>query len=70
MSEEQYRKLQTLWKKVTFLPGSWDKRFVRNLSSKAMTDEITEDQAKWIEIVWYRYRKQLGHNDPKPSEAK
>lgn len=46
----------------TFLPGSWDKRFVRDMAAIARdrpTQSITEKQAAWLDELGHRYRKQL-----------
>ncbi len=39
----------------TFLPGSPDKRFVRNMQGAS---EITEGQAEYLQRLVYRYRRQ------------
>lgn len=58
----------------TFLPGSWDKRFVRNLSGSALECEavnavlaITPAQAEQIDRLHYRYRKQIAKQRKAPS---
>ena len=44
---------------ITFLPGSFDKRFCRNVGSQTV---ITERQAALLEQMYHRYRKQIaGH---------
>lgn len=42
--------------KCSFLPASWDKRFVRDMADKA---EVSEKQAASIARLAWRYRKQL-----------
>ncbi len=43
-----------------FLPGSWDKRFARNVYDKAVSGkELTENQKEWIYRLLYSYRGQL-----------
>lgn len=49
--------------KCSFLPGSWDKRFVRTMFNLGPDAELTGNQIKWVKILWHRYRVQLGHND-------
>ena len=43
-----------------------DQRFVGDLARANEETEITERQAWFLEVLWYRYRRQLGHNEPKP----
>lgn len=61
---EKTQKLQG----VSYFPGSSDKRFVHSLEKATLETEITEKMARYIGIIWYKYRRQLGHNDPKPDE--
>lgn len=49
-----------LWSDVTFLPGSWDKRFARNM---AIAEEATELQVEWLWRLVYRYRRQVKDKD-------
>ena len=51
-----------LYSKVTMLPGSWNKRFIRNLYYSAISEneiELTEKQQEWIYRLTYTYRKQI-----------
>ena len=59
MTARHYEALQAL-KQCTFLPGSYDKRFVRNLSALPQERELTERQAANVERMAYRYRRQIG----------
>lgn len=47
----------------TFLPASWNKRFVGSLLNKiksdGTSDELTESQREWMYRLLYRYRKQI-----------
>lgn len=45
----------------TFLPASWDKRFVRSIPADIRT--TTERQRYWIVFMTKRYRKQIPHKD-------
>jgi hypothetical protein len=48
--------------RVTYLPGSFDKRFGNNLSGLAQSQpekELTEKQNEWMFRLLYKYRKQL-----------
>jgi len=47
--------------KVTYLPGSFDKRFARDMAALAMETEpqITEKQAALLVEKIHRYRRQL-----------
>lgn len=47
---------------VTYLPGSFDKRFGRNLYGIAESKpdkELSEKQNEWMYRLLYKYRKQL-----------
>jgi hypothetical protein len=48
--------------RCSFLPGSWDKRFARDLAARAEDPEatITEKQAAALARLTQRYRRQLG----------
>lgn len=59
MTPRHYESLQAL-KQCTFLPGSFDKRFVRDLSALPQDTELTEKQAANVERLAHRYRKQIG----------
>jgi len=47
--------------KCTFLPGSWEKRFVRNLhfTARSKKPTISTKQREWLVEIAHRYRKQL-----------
>jgi hypothetical protein len=62
MESYQYRIIQALARKVTFLPGSWDKRFVRDLSALGEFDLLTVKQSNQVERLAFRYRKQLNRS--------
>ena len=62
MTDEQYKLLQRL-AGCTFLPGSWEKRFVRNLSAEPKDYELSAKQLAALERLHYRYRRQLGEPD-------
>ena len=55
-TEREKLMLLQLVKKVTFLPGSFDKRFARNVQSQNC---ITEKQADCLEKMYHRYRRQI-----------
>ncbi len=59
MSEEQMVKLKLL-SRCTFQPGSWPKRFVRDMSSKPDDYEPSVHQAFQIDKLYYKYRRQIG----------
>lgn len=67
ITARELHKLQRL-QQVSFGTG-WNgaKRFVREMADANADTQITEGQARYIEILWYKYRRQLGHNDPKPA---
>ena len=43
--------------RCTFLPGGWDKRFVRNIP--ADLNSMTEKQRWWLVSLTHRYRRQI-----------
>lgn len=61
MTETDYRTIQAL-SKCSFYPGSWTKRFVRDLASYPRDKELSEKQQAALGKVAWHYRKQLaGH---------
>ena len=58
MTTEQRRKLNLL-NQCRFYPGSWDKRFVRNMHAESDDFEPSPRQAWSIDNLYYRYRKQI-----------
>ena len=48
--------------RCTFLPGSPEKRFVRQNQSAT---SLTEKQREWLRKIVYRYRRQIGLSDDK-----
>ena len=62
MTPEQFSLIQRL-SKCTFLPGSFEKRFVRNLAEYTVKDEISAKQQRYLEKLHYRYRRQLHEPD-------
>lgn len=61
MTPEQRSKLDDL-AGCTMLPGSWDKRFVRDMRGRPDDFEPTEKQATMIDKLHHRYRRQIGRN--------
>ena len=57
MTADQRDKLDRLGRCV-MLPGSWDKRFVRDLKAKPDDYELSEKQADALASLWHRYRRQ------------
>ncbi len=61
MTDEQ-RKLALRLRRCTFLPGSYEKRFVRAMAAAAKNKPelvLTEKQADFLAKVAHRYRRQL-----------
>lgn len=60
MTEEEIETILAL-SACTFLPGSWDKRFVQDMTHEAsqLNPLITEKQAQQLPRLRHRYRKQL-----------
>ncbi len=65
ITPEHRAKLERL-SRCTFLPGSWDKRFVRNVWGSVLaceavngTPTITTNQAEQVDRLHHRYRRQI-----------
>lgn len=56
---KRLRQVSTSW-------GAQDHRFIRQFEDATMETQITERQSWYIDVLWYKYRRQLGHNGPKP----
>ena len=59
MTHDEYMQLQTLYA-CTMRPASYEKHFVRQMSSLPEGSEITPKQAALIANLWFRYRRQHG----------
>lgn len=61
MTREQIE-IALSFNKITFLPGSWNKRFATSIYYQAKNkpeEELTEKQNEWIYRILYTYRKQI-----------
>jgi len=56
LSDNEKQMLSCLQNHVTFLPASYDKRFVNSIGIEA---ECTEKQLKYIEFLFNKYRRQI-----------
>lgn len=65
MTDEQFLMVKAL-NRCTFQPGSSPKRFVRDL--KYQTTDLTPRQDWYLRRLYYSYRGQIGHHDPKPDD--
>ena len=65
MTQEQKQMLAAL-RNCTFLPGSYDKRFVNDMSNKAEDYELSDKQAVFLEKLHHRYRRQIGNRAERP----
>lgn len=67
MDNERQVKLKYL-ANCTFLPGSYPKRFVRDMATRPADYVPTIRQALYIDKLYYHYRKQIsamyGHDKP------
>ena len=54
MTEDQ-KEIITSLNRCKYFPGSWDKRFVKNIANATT---LTDKQAEWILRLLYKYRKQ------------
>ena len=59
MTEQQQTWIAEL-SRCSFYPGSYDKRFVRDLATYPPDKELTEKQAAFLHKLAWRYRKQRG----------
>lgn len=61
MTDEQRKIAAALWR-CTFLPGSHDKRFARDMAARAAMaspPDLTEKQAAHLARLAYKYRRQM-----------
>lgn len=61
MNDIDYRTIQAL-ARCSFYPGSWVKRFVRDVSTYPREKELSEKQAAALAKVAWHYRKQLARH--------
>lgn len=61
MTDADYRTIQAL-ACCHFYPGSWVKRFVRDLATFPREKELSEKQAAALARVAWHYRKQLARH--------
>ena len=70
MTDEQRQWIRQL-SRCVFLPGRYDKRFVRSLASLAPYDVLSERQSLCLHRLAYHYRRQRGEpNMAKPDHIK
>lgn len=60
MTTEQNLKIQALCH-CTFLPGSFQKRFVRDMGNKTPDSELTEKQSAYLDKLYWMYREQINY---------
>jgi hypothetical protein len=65
ITEDELRKVKAL-QGVSTSRASSDGRFISTFRIAGPETQITAGMAAFVEILWYKYRKQLKHNDPKP----
>ena len=58
MNEITYLKLQAL-RTCVMRPGSYEKRFVRDMSTQPRDAELTDKQVHLIDVLYWRYRGQI-----------
>jgi hypothetical protein len=63
MTAEQRHTLRQL-ARCTMLPGSWDKRFVRDLIGYSDDQVLSPRQAAMVEKLSHRYRRQISRLAP------
>lgn len=59
MSDEQRQKIYDLSHFCKFGVGAYDKRFVRDMSTRPNDYELTEKQAAFLDKTHHRYREQI-----------
>lgn len=65
ITEEELIKI----KKLQHISSAWwcgDNRFIDQFREANLTTQLTERQAWYISVLWYKYRRQLGHNGTRP----
>lgn len=55
---DPYARMVRALESCTFLPGSWDKRFVQDVSGKPDSAMTSKQKASVLQLV-YKYRRQL-----------
>lgn len=65
MTETEVKKAAKL-QGVSTVFSSLDGHFLRQLRGATTETQITDRMGEYIEILWYKYRRQLGHDDPRP----
>lgn len=67
MDETRRRKVKYL-ERCSFRPGSYEKRFVRDMHGRPDEETLTIRQAHFIDVLYWKYRKQIGamKGDDKP----
>lgn len=59
MTPDEHMKSDALLK-CTFQPGSYDKRFVRDLRNFLPPEiRLSDKQAAFLQVLWHRYRRQI-----------
>lgn len=73
MTSEQYSKVRALGM-CKYLPGSYQKRFIGDMTTKTIEHDLTEKQSIFIEKLYWQYRHQInklrakGWNFPEPQQ--
>lgn len=58
MDETRRLKVKYL-ERCSFWPGSYEKRFVRDMASRPEDEELSIRQAHFIDVLYWKYRKQI-----------
>jgi hypothetical protein len=59
MTKPQIEIITHLYKRVTILPGTWDKSFIRNVYNGDFKKPVTDLQEEWLYRLLYKYRRQI-----------
>lgn len=66
ITEPEIEKLRRL-QKVRLAWWCGDNRFMEQFKNATIETQVTERQAWFIDVLWYKYRRQLGHDGKPPA---
>jgi len=67
VNDEQMHMVKAL-RKCQFMPGSFEKRFVADMTYHDIAKELSPRQDWFLRRTYWRYRKQIGHSGEKPDD--
>ena len=66
ITADELKKLVRL-RRVSMQSSGQDHLFMRQFRDADETTQLRERQGWYIDVLWYKYRRQLGHQDPRPN---